>query len=92
MNKENSLTDIRWDKNKERLPFEQTIEVVVYTLSSHVPVFYRTFPGNTPDSRSLETILLDLEHAGFSDKYSFSCVHASALRFLFERGVDKKRM
>ena len=62
-----SLTDIRWGKNKERLPLEQTMEVVVYTISSHMPVYYRTFPGNTPDSRSLETILIDLEHAGFSD-------------------------
>jgi len=30
-----------------------------------MPVYYRTFPGNMPDSRSLETILTDLEHAGF---------------------------
>ena len=62
-----SLTDIRWGKNKDRLPLEQTTEVVVYTLSSHMPVYYRTFPGNMPDSRSLETILKDLEHAGFKD-------------------------
>ena len=63
----NSLTDIRWGKNKERLPLEQTVEVVVYTLTSHMPVYYRTFPGNIPDSRSLGTILTDLESAGFSD-------------------------
>jgi transposase len=62
-----SLADIRWGKNKEQLPLEQTLEVVVYTLSSHMPIYYRTFPGNMPDSRSLETILMDLEHAGFKD-------------------------
>jgi hypothetical protein len=62
-----SLADTRWGKNKDRLPLEQTLEVVVYTLSSHMPVYYRTFPGNMPDSRSLETILMDLEHAGFKD-------------------------
>jgi transposase len=62
-----SLTDIRWGKNKDRLPLEQTNEVVVYTLSSHMPVYYRTFPGNMPDSRSLDVILTDLEHAGFKD-------------------------
>ena len=62
-----SLTDIRWGKNKEQLSLEQTLEVVVYTLSSHMPVYYRTFPGNMPDSRSLETIFKDLEHAGFKD-------------------------
>ena len=62
-----SLTDIRWGKNKDGLPLEQTIEVVVYTLSSHMPVYYRTFPGNMPDSRSLDVILADLDHAGFKD-------------------------
>jgi hypothetical protein len=62
-----SLEDIRWGKNRERLPPEQALEVVVYTLSNHMPVYYRTFPGNMPDSRSLETILTDLEHAGFKD-------------------------
>ena len=60
-----SLADIHWGKNKEGLPLEQTTEVVVYTLSGHMPVYYRTFPGNMPDSRSLDTILTDLEHAGF---------------------------
>jgi hypothetical protein len=62
-----SLADIRWGKNKDRLPLEQTTEVVVYTLSSHMPVYYRTFPGNMPDVRSFDTILTDLEHAGFKD-------------------------
>jgi transposase len=64
---ESSLADIKWGKNKEGLPLEQTLEVVVYTLDSHMPIYYRTFPGNIPDSRSLETILLDLGHAGFKD-------------------------
>jgi transposase len=62
-----SLADIHWGKNKDRLPLEQTTEVVVYTLSSHMPVYYRTFPGNMPDVRSLDTILVDLEHGGFKD-------------------------
>jgi hypothetical protein len=63
----NGLADIRWGRSRDRLPLEQTTEVVVYTLSSHTPVYYRTFPGNMPDSRSLETILADLDHAGFKD-------------------------
>ena len=62
-----SLADIRWGKNKDNLPLAQTTEVVVYTLSSHMPVYYRTFPGNMPDSRSLKVILTDLDHAGFKD-------------------------
>ena len=62
-----SLSDIRWGKNRERLPLAQTTEVVVYSLSSHMPVYYRTFPGNMPDSRMLSVIFADLEHAGFKD-------------------------
>jgi len=60
-----SLADIRYGKNKEKIPLPQTSEVVVYSLDSHMPVYYRTFPGNIPDSRSVETILTDISHAGF---------------------------
>ena len=59
------LADIRWGKNKEHLPLEQTNEVVVYGFKTHMPIYYRTFPGNIPDSRTIETILTDLRHAGF---------------------------
>jgi len=62
-----NLADIHWGKNKDQLPMEQTTEVVVYTLSSHMPVYYRTFPGNMPDSRGFDTVLTDLEHAGFKE-------------------------
>ncbi len=61
-----SLADIRYGKNKDHLPLPQTLEVVVYTLDEHMPVYYRTFAGNTPDSRSLGTILHDLRNAGFN--------------------------
>ena len=60
-----SLADIKWGRNKEHIPLPQTSEVVVYSLDSHMPVYYRTFPGNIPDSRSVETILTDISHAGF---------------------------
>ena len=43
----------------------QTSEVAVYSLDDHMPVYYRTFPGNIPDSGSVETLLTDLRHAGF---------------------------
>jgi hypothetical protein len=59
------LADIQWGKNKEGLPLPQTTEVVVYSLSNHMPIFYRTFPGNIPDSRTIDAILADLNHAGF---------------------------
>jgi len=60
-----TLADVKWGRNKDGLPLEQTLEVVVYSLDSHMPIYYRTFPGNIPDSRSVETILTDLNHAGF---------------------------
>lgn len=63
----NSLADIKWGKNKEGISLPQTSEVVVYSLDDHMPVYYRTFPGNIPDSRSVETLLTDLRHAGFPD-------------------------
>ena len=62
-----SLADIQWGKNKEHLPLKQTVEVVAYTLTEHMPVYYRSFPGNTPDSRGLQIILTNLQHAGFKD-------------------------
>jgi len=62
-----SLANIRWGKNKDHLPLPQTTEVVVYTLSQHMPIYYQTFPGNIPDSRTIDIISTDLDHAGFKD-------------------------
>lgn len=62
-----NLVDIRWGKNKERLPLRQTIEVVVYSLTSHMPIFYKELPGNMPDCRTIELIMTELEHAGFKN-------------------------
>ena len=60
-----NLVDIRWGKNKERLPLRQTVEVVVYSLTSHMPIYYLELPGNMPDSRTVELVITELEHAGF---------------------------
>ena len=60
-----SLADIRWGKNKEGLALPQTDEMVVYGLESHMPVYYRQFAGNMPDSRTMDTMLADLDDAGF---------------------------
>lgn len=62
-----NLVDIRWGKNKERLPLRQTLEVVVYSLSSHMPIYYKELPGNMPDCRTVELIMKELEHAGFKN-------------------------
>lgn len=46
-----SLCDIQYGKSKDHLPLPQTLEVVVYTLDSHMPIYYRSFPGNFPEDR-----------------------------------------
>jgi len=64
---EDTLINVRWDKNKEGLPLEVTVEAVIYTLTSHQPVYYRIFPGNIYDSRTMQIILADLSEAGFKN-------------------------
>ena len=84
------LADIHYGKNKDKLPLPQTMEVVVYTLDGHMPVYYRTLPGNTPDSRSLETILQDLKAAGFKDVVLITDRGYESIRNL-EMYIDKKQ-
>lgn len=85
-----SLADIHYGKNKDRLPLPQTLEVVVYTLDGHMPVYYRTFAGNTPDSRSLETILHDLANAGFKNVILITDRGYESIRNL-ELYIDRKQ-
>lgn len=61
-----SLSEIKWGRNKEKIPLPQTLEVVVYTLDDHMPIYYRSFQGNIPDSRTVDVIMKDLDDAGFS--------------------------
>ena len=61
------LIDLAQGRNKEGLKLPVTLEVVVYSISDHVPVYYRTFAGNTYDGRSIDIIMADLKEAGFSD-------------------------
>ena len=61
------LIDIAWGKNKEGLKLPVTLELVVYSLSDHIPVYYNTFPGNTYDGRTMDIVIADLKEAGFND-------------------------
>ena len=82
------LPDIHYGKSKDNLPLPQTLEVVVYTLNKHMPVYYRTLPGNTPDSRSLAIILADLKNAGFKDVVMITDRGFESIRNL-EMYIDK---
>lgn len=61
-----TLANIRWGKNKEGVKLPHTVEVVVYSLDAHEPVYYNTFPGNINDHRTMDIIRADLEHAGLA--------------------------
>ena len=82
------MPDIHYGKSKDKLPLPQTMEVVVYTLNGHMPVYYRTLPGNTPDSRSLAIILADLKNAGFKEVVMITDRGYESIRNL-EMYIDK---
>ena len=69
------LIDIAWGTNKEGLNLPDTLEVVVYSLGDHIPIYQRTLPGNMPDSKTVELILSDLKEVGFQK-----------LTLIFDRG------
>ena len=54
------VAEIRYGRNKDNRDRDCTLEVVVYSLTAHEPVYYRTFPGNMPDARTVRTIVKDL--------------------------------
>jgi hypothetical protein len=62
-----SLSAVRWGKSKDRERLPQVNDLVVYGLESHMPVYYRQLPGNTPDTRTVDVLLCELEHAGFGN-------------------------
>ena len=61
------LADIRWGKNKDNSKLRNTVEVVVYSLTTHEPIYYRSFPGNTSDMSTIRTILSDLDALGVKE-------------------------
>ena len=60
------LADIHWGYNKDNPNLKNTVEVVAYSIETHEPVYYRSFPGNMSDSRTLRTICDDLNHVGIN--------------------------
>ena len=71
------LADIRWGKNKDNEQLQNTLEVVVYSPDTHEPIYYRAFAGNENDSRTLRTIITDLQKLGCTD-----------LMVVFDRGYE----
>ena len=55
------LADIRWGNNKDNEKLQNTIEVVVYSMETHEPLYYRSFPGNISDMSTVRTVISDLK-------------------------------
>ena len=71
------LADIRWGNNKDNKELQNTLEVVVYSLDTHEPIYYRTFGGNENDARTLRTIVSDL-----------TALDCKELTIIFDRGYE----
>ena len=61
------IAEIHYGRNKDNKDMSCTLEVVVYSLSTHEPVYYRMFPGNEPDARTVRIIANDVKHMGIND-------------------------
>ena len=61
------LVDLCWGNNKDNPKLQNTVEAYVYSLTTHEPVYYRSFPGNTADISTVRTILSDLLAIGIKD-------------------------
>ena len=68
------IAEIRWGYNKDNQKLKNTVEVVVYSLTTHEPIYYRTFSGNCIDIRTIRTIKVDL-----------LSIHIKDIIFIFDR-------
>lgn len=59
------LSEVKTGFSKEGGRLPQTIIVVVYSLSTHTPIYYDVIQGNMPDSRGLDQICKTVTSAGF---------------------------
>lgn len=77
------LADLKWGHNKDRDDLPCTLEAVVYSLSTHEPIYYRRFPGNVPDMNTVRTIMADLKELGITE---------DSLSFTTDRGYCTKEI
>lgn len=61
------IAEIHYGRNKDNRDMNCTLEVVVYSLTTHEPVYYRMFPGNEPDAGTVRTIISDIRHLGVEE-------------------------
>lgn len=61
------IVNVRFGHNKDGIELACTSDVVVYSLSTHEPVYYKAFPGNQSDMTTIRTILTELKLLGITD-------------------------
>lgn len=61
------LADIKWGHNKDNNKLKNTVETITYSLTTHEPIYYRSFAGNTTDISTIRTIISDLKALGVKD-------------------------
>ena len=86
------LADIRLDGNDEPLSLNETTEVVACALSSRAPISCRTFPGNIPDSRTLDVICADLDQAGLKNVILITGLGCDSLQNVKKDILQGRRM
>lgn len=59
-----AVSDRKWGQKTERIHFRSTVEAVAYSLDSHVPVVYSSFPEVVTDSRGMGVFRSELAKAG----------------------------
>lgn len=75
------LVNLRYGHNKDRDDLPCTLEVYVYSLTTHEPIYYKRMPGNTSDMVTIRIIITDLKELG---------IREDDLTFMTDRGYCSK--
>ena len=59
-----AVSDRKWGQKTERIHFQYTVEAVAYSLDSHVPVVYSSYPEAVTDARGMGVFRAELSRAG----------------------------
>ncbi|MBQ7486769.1 MAG: hypothetical protein IJT77_04660 [Clostridia bacterium] len=86
------LINAAWGQNKEGLHLPASLEVTVYSLKQHTPVYTATLQGNLNDSSSVDNMIADLTEKGLNNPILIVNRAYSDLKHLRKYIVDDIRM
>ena len=61
------VVNVRFGHNKDGVELPCTSDVVVYSLTTHEPVYIKSFPGNQSDMTTVRTVLTELNLLGITN-------------------------